>query len=217
MFRTRYLFLSMVAVLALSLPAYAARENLPAYSDGDFITLTGTVKSLAGDQFTLDYGNGQIRVDMDDWDWYSDATKRLKIGERVTVAGYVDKNFFSRKQIDAKTVYLPNRYAFYYFSGLNPVNPFYYDWYDMPPDGAWLSVAGTVKDVQGREFTLDTGLNEYRVDTKDMAYNPMDDDNYQNVDTGDRVRVSGTLDKKLFDTREVEANRIVTIYEDPGN
>ncbi|HEU4877742.1 MAG TPA: hypothetical protein VFT07_07865, partial [Sphingomicrobium sp.] len=41
---------------------------LAARSDGQWLTLTGTIVSAAPNSFVLDYGAGNVVVEMDDWD-----------------------------------------------------------------------------------------------------------------------------------------------------
>jgi len=66
----------------------------------------------------------------------------------------------------------------------------------------------------GREFTVDTGLQKMKVDTMAMAYNPMDDKGYQQIDIGDYVSVSGNMDYDFWEKRELMADSIVTLLDD---
>lgn len=53
---------------AMTLPADA--EDPFSKSDRSWISLSGVVAATSNDSFVLDYGEGLITVEMDDWDWY---------------------------------------------------------------------------------------------------------------------------------------------------
>ncbi len=44
-----------------------------------------------------------------------------------------------------------------------------------------------------------------------MSYNPLDDDGYQKIDVGDRVSVTGEIDKDLFESHKLDADSFVTL------
>ena len=74
-----------------------------------------------------------------------------------------------------------------------------------------MTLSGQVETIDGREFTIDTGLREVRIDTIAMPYNPMDDKGFQQIEVGDWVSVSGQLDLDVFESREIMAESIVTL------
>ena len=57
--------------------------------------------SPTADDFVLDYGSGTILVEMDDWDSYGDAYG-LMDGDRVTVFGRIDDDFFEVAKVEEK-------------------------------------------------------------------------------------------------------------------
>lgn len=49
----------------------------------------------------------------------------------------------------------------------------------------------------------------------DAGYsNPVDDIGFQQIDAGDRVYVSGNLDRIFFDDNEIEADSVITLAQD---
>jgi hypothetical protein len=125
----------------------------------------------------------------------------------------VDDDFFETTTIEASSVYVEDLDTYFYASGadeeevMTTVTTFYdYD----------FEVTGKVTSVQGREFTIDTGDRTMSIDTVDMAYNPLDDQGYQQIEEGDRVTVFGDMDLSLFDEREISAETIVTLERDEG-
>lgn len=75
-------------------------------------------------------------------------------------------------------------------------------------------VQGTITsvDVNGEQFTLDSGLQELTVEVDELTYNPLDDEGFQQLDVGDRVSVQGSIDHDFFEGRVFEANYVTTLY-----
>jgi len=214
-------FLTGAAITALALGATAATVTAatnpyekPNQSD---ITITGEVLARVGDELTLDYGEGVITVEMDDWDWHNEAAW-INPGEKITVSGEIDNDLYQIKTIEAETAYVHDRATYYYASDTDEEDRVYWTYTVMNPsnmpEGTWLGLSGTVTEMNGSEFTMDTGYNEVRVETAYLDYNPLDDQGYQQVDTGDRVYVSGLLDKNFFTRNEVDASTLITLTED---
>lgn len=201
---------TFVAFVGYGAPAGA--ESPYAKVDESWISLTGDVVDSSFEQFRLDYGEGLITVEMDDWDWYDEADHILP-GDRVTVYGRIDDGLYERRTIEADSVYVFDRNTFYYASDADEEDLAFFSSVVIP-DGAWMSVNGTVKKISGREFVLDTGSGTVRIDTILMPYNPLDDVGLQQVSTGDRVLVTGHLDIDFFEKREIQADTIVTLARD---
>lgn len=182
--------------------------------NASWISLTGTVASAGDAAFTLDYGEGLITVEMDDWDWY-DEGRYLIEGDRVTVHGRIDADFYQLRTVEASSVYLHNLNTTFYANALDEEDArdlYYSSLYVVPTvDGRDIQLTGTVKAVNGREFKLDTGTTEIQVNTNTMAYNPMDDEGFQHIEKGDLVTVSGDIDIDLFERNEILADAIVTL------
>lgn len=77
-----------------------------------------------------------------------------------------------------------------------------------------VSFTGTVSEVSGREFTINTGARELTVDTVQMPYNPMDEEGLQKVEAGDVVSVAGNLGADVIGDRELTADSVVIIQDD---
>lgn len=209
--------LTATGVLALSsfftFPAQAVNPYY--YSNRDPILITGKVISNSGDVFQLDYGTGAVIVELDDWDSLHNEADKLLNGETVTVSGKIDNDLFEKHSIEAGTVYVHDRNIFYYGSEIDeegPANLYSYSF--NAPEGSLISASGSVKNISGREFTLDTGFGDITVDTDKMIYNPLDDEGFQQIDAGDRVSVSGILDDGFFEGRHIEADNIISLI--PG-
>jgi uncharacterized protein YdeI (BOF family) len=187
-------------------------------ADGEWIRLSGTVKSVAPKQFTMSYPKGEILVEMDPFTWNSE--KILKAGDKVAVTGRMDKDFFEANKIEASSVYVPRLKHFFYASPadeedghLFPIVT--YTWDGVGDDRNWFTFTGTVLSIDDNEMKLDTGTRALQVDAGHMFVNRVGVDPLAAiVDIGDRVAVSGWLDDAdLFDQREVQATALVVLSD----
>lgn len=206
--------LSLIAILGLIFATPAAAEDPYAARNDSWISLRGTVVSSTPSSFELDYGEGIVTVEMDDWDWYGDAYGIIA-GDEVTVYGKVDDDLYETTSIEAASVHVKDLNTYFYASAADEEDvlwPFGTTLY-VDTD---LQLSGEVTDISGREFTLDTGNRKIQVDTSAMYYNPLDDKGYQQINEGDHVQVSGDLDSDLFERTELMAEFVTTIVKDEG-
>ncbi|EED36177.1 OB-fold nucleic acid binding domain protein [Luminiphilus syltensis NOR5-1B] len=185
--------------------------------DGSFVSIGGTVTSPTADTFVLDYGDGTILVEMDDWDRYGDAYGLLD-GDRVTVYGRIDDDFFEMAKIEAGSVYVENLNTFFYADSDDEEG-------SVMPSASWTTAAPVVVsgftlrgevtevDTEDQEFVVQTGTDEITVQTDQLGYNPTDNHGFQRVDEGDWVSVSGSIDYQLFDGQVLSASRITTLID----
>ncbi len=197
-------------VLAIVQPAMAKNPYLK--PDNSWITLNGTVVTAGTDSFELDYGEGIVTVEMDDWDWYGDAHGILS-GDQVTVYGMVDDDLYETTSIEASSVYVKDLNTFFYASAADEEDVVLPVFSTVYVD-ADLQLSGKVTQTSGREFTIDTGKRKITVNTSQMLYNPMDNRGYQKIRKGDRVQVTGDLDIDLFEEKEIMAETIITLEKD---
>lgn len=204
----RNLILSgLAASLASSLPAADPIER----ADDSWITLSGTVVATYTDAFVLDYGEGTITVEMDDWDWYDDS-KHIVQDDQVVVYGVMDDDLLETATIEASSVFVESLNTFFYADPTDEekyrrsaaATPTYID-------GARIEIEGTVSRIKDREFFVGTGKREIKVDTVSLPYNPLDEFGYQKIEVGDRVKVEGEMDLDVFEKREVHAMTVITL------
>lgn len=196
---------------ALAMAATPALAQTPTRTDdGEWLTLSGTVESVSGDMFMLDYGSNSLPVEMDDFDWFNDNV--VMPGDEVTVTGRMDDDFLQTRRIEASTVYIDKLRTHYFANsadeegGLDPMM------YVGPVDTEGLDITGYVTAIAGDEMTVDAGVLEYKVDSGELLYDPFDDDGLTRIDVGDRVSVSGRFDDSdFFDTPEIDAVSIIEL------
>jgi uncharacterized protein YdeI (BOF family) len=200
--------ITYAALASAPLITMADSPNPYLKADDTWISLSGKVTEVSPHSFELDYGDGLVTVEMDDWDMDNDAYKVIE-DDKVTVNGVVDDDLFETTSIEASSVYVENIGTYFY---ANPA-----DEEDMsvtvttPIVASRTVVQGTVMGIEGRELTLSTGRSVFTVDTDELGYNPVDDAGYQKIETGDRISVYGYIDNEFFDGRVLDALSITTI------
>ena len=204
------ILLSLAMTCAPMLASADEKPNPYAKKDGSWISINGTVTSVGPDAFFLDYGDGLVTVEMDDWDMDADGYKLME-NDKVTVYGRVDDDLFETTSIEASSVFVKNLNTYFYANSADE---------ETLPAAATVAVVdydlqltGEVTSVNGREFTIDTGKRKMSVDTIDMLYNPMDDEGYQKIEVGDRVSVTGDIKDTTWDERELHAETIITLKD----
>lgn len=184
----------------------------PQGPDQSWLNISGTVAAANADFFYLDYGEGVIRVEMDDWDWYKEGANLLE-GDTVTVYGRIDDDIYETKTIEAHSVYVAGLNSFFYASSDDEEDWDTYVTYTVEAEPGY-QVTGKVTSINGRQFTIDTGNRKLTVNTSEMPYNPLDQYGYQKIEKGDRVSVTGEMDLDLLNKQEIQADSIVTLVGD---
>ncbi len=200
----------LLSVLALPLFAEGEQEGEPyKKTDGTWISISGTVTNVEPHEFTLDYGEGFITVEMDDWDNDADAYK-LQNGENVTVNGVIDADLFEATTIEAGSVYVEGENTYFYASSVDEEDSYMVNVVD-PVVVSEVTLEGEVTGTGEEQFTIDSGLMQVTVDTSTLPYDPLDDEGYQEITEGQRVSVSGTLINDFFEDRELIADSVITL------
>lgn len=210
--RTLYFHLAVLAgALALAAgPTRALAQEAETAPDDSWVSVSGTVVSTTPSAFRLDHGTGLITVEMDDFDFFGEG-RGLMVNDQVVVYGRVDDDLFERRTIEASSVYVESLGTHFYASALDEED--FGRWtVAVPIEVGLVEVTGTVTAVTGRELTISTGATSIQVDTNALTYDPLDDRGYQQIDIGDRVKVSGQMEGGIIDDRELEADWIIN-YE----
>lgn len=216
-----------ITVILFNVPLYAQddpnpnaaasakrKPSIPDEGTEGWISVSGRVTSTKNDSFVLDYGRGNVRVDMSEWNWERNKLP-VSNGDRISVSGFMERN-----DLQARTIYVQDLNTHYYVDPSRKIDPVIYPQpggtVDALADEPRLMVTGTVTQVDGREFTLEAGGRQFQVDTSQMRYNPLDRQGFQQVSKGDRVTVNGELDEGVFEGREIEAYSVISLNRDPG-
>jgi uncharacterized protein YdeI (BOF family) len=193
---------------AASGAAQAAGENPYAAENNTWISLSGQVEAVQPDRFQLDYGDGIVAVEMDDGDRDADAYK-LMPGDRVTVNGRVDDDFFEKTTIEAGSVYVENIGTYFFASSVDEEDSFVS--VSTPVIVSTAVVQGEVTAVGEDTFVIDSGPRNITIAVDELGYDPLDDEGYQRIDIGDRVSVTGTIEGDLREGRMVQARSVLTL------
>lgn len=202
----------IIAAGIFSMTTSLALADMTNKTNGEFVTLTGKVSDVKADSFSLTNNGNKILVEMDDYSsWVSDGFKLVN-GDQVVVTGKVDKDFLEKKKVEAGSVYVKNINTYFFANSDDEEDyltiPATYSLVGTLPEGAQIDLQGKITSVQGREFTVDTGIRKIVVDTQSLTYNPMDQKGFTKLSIGDRVKVSGRVEDNLFETKEVAASYV---------
>ena len=203
----------VAACLAAATPVWS--QDVATTFDREWISLSGTVADVYATSFLLDYGDNDITVELDKFDWEVD--KSILRGEQVTVSGRMDRNLFDTRTIEAALVYVPRLNEYIYADPedeegdptvMGDIAP---GLFSGARDGDWMSFSGRVTGIEGDEILVDTGMSVLRVDTRPAIPGGLVT---PSVSVGDRVLVTGVMDAAgLFDKREVEANSVTKLTD----
>lgn len=185
--------------------------ELLADSTGDRVTLNGKVVSATPNSFILDYGGGRITVERNNWGpLLADAL--IRPGDRVIVTGRVGGGFFTKRSIEARSVYDQTLNTAFFTNGADQENFGLAALRFVPgvaPDT--IDYTGWVTGVNGRRFTLGSGATRFTVDTSSMSYDPLGGEGYQKIRTGQRVYVWGDLSFPAKGNPTLAARGVVTL------
>lgn len=194
----------------------AASFSLFSATDGDWVSLEGRVIESNADYFILRTNARDIIVEMDDYDQTSEGYNIL-IGDEVVVYGRLDKDFLEKAKVEADNVYVKGIDTYFFASSEDEEGgPYYSDYNEYFDDlkaGTEINVVGRVTSINGKSFLLGKGDRSVKVDTTDMLYNPLDNVGFKRIRLGDKVRVSGYLDKKVFARHEVDAQSVYIVND----
>lgn len=187
----------------------STQKNPAILNEAESVHLSGTVKEITDNQFTMNYGNGEITVDMTDYTWFDQGF--IKAGDKVRVNGEVSEGFFTDKMVVATSIFLPERGA-YYTNGEDRTG--FVNNSGLATGDEWVTFTGEVTEIREDEIALNIGNTSITVDTSDVPENSADGQAYQKIKTGDRVSVAGEMDAAgLFTDRELVASSIVVMND----
>ncbi|MBD66328.1 MAG: hypothetical protein CME62_14045 [Halobacteriovoraceae bacterium] len=205
-------------ILLVGTQAGLAAKEFKNATDGEYITVSGKVEKASGKMFHLKSENKKIKVTMDNHfdTWAADGFK-VREGDKVVVTGRVDKDLLDNDSLNAGSVYVQNLGTYFYGDSSDKsqtpkLSSSYLSIQDLPENTS-VDITGTVSNVSGREFTVNTGTRRIQVDTAGMAYNPMDNVGLTQIKEGDRVTVSGVVDDKYLDEKELAPGYIIELPE----
>ena len=176
--------------------------------NNSWIELDGRVTAVDSRSFILDYGEGEIMVEIDDYDWFEEAYNVL-VNDRVKVKGKVDADPNEERSIEAETVRLKDH-------GLtlqanaddeedlteNFVPP-------LPVQAASSEIRGTVESFQNGLMIVKTATDTYRVDLKESSLASVEGEAISyDIRIGDFVSVVGKEDNKIFRADEFDASTV---------
>lgn len=210
----------LVAAVALAISTSSMAETMnPHDKDDDAqVTMSGTMTKIDGDEFVLNYRDGSITIELEDWERDAEDLN-FKNGAEVTVFGEIDNDLFTDSTIEAEAIYIKSTGSYYYASDSEDAESYRnflwsdsenYELSDMTLRGRVVST-----DVDNGEFTIAVGEGEkVTVSIAALDHDVLKGEKRDPVDAGDWVRVAGRLDYEFFDGKLLRAKSVTTIFED---
>ena len=179
-------------------------------SGDTWITLTGEVSAVDSKFFTLDYGDGNIFVELRDTDLDSNAYAKMK-GEEVMVTARLDDGMFSSERLVAQSVIVDGMDTVYLAESVNQASA---DLYlstasNIEFDDEEMVLVGTVKSIGKEALQIDVGDTTLTVELDELEDAPVDADGYLTLMKGERVRITGELEDDFFNRFTVEADTLI--------
>lgn len=207
----------LFASLAGSSGCRSAAQDAPretaalAKPDRSWVRLDGTVVRTADDSFELNFGDGVITVEMDDWKGSKEA-RSIHPNDNVIVYGRIDRDLHRRKAVEAAGVYDERLQTTFFASAA-----------DEEAMGLWpqtnvelgkIALSGRVVSIAGKLLELDTGASgKVTIDVSQLGYDPLDADGFQQIRVGNRIRVVGRLESAYFAANSLVAERITSLQQ----
>ena len=179
--------------------------------NNSWVELEGRVTAVDSRSFFVDYGEGEIRVELDDYDWFEEAYNVLE-NDRVKVRGKIDADPNEERSIEAETVLLKDHGVTLKANAddeedltVNFVPP-------LPTKSSDKELKGTVESFQNGLMIVKTAKDTYRVDLKDSSLRSTAGKAISyNLHTGDFVSVVGKDHNKLFGADEFDASTVYVL------
>lgn len=194
----------------LAASASVQPESRTSESGDTWITLTGEVSAVDSKFFTLDYGDGNIFVELRDTDLDSNAYAKMK-GEEVMVTARLDDGMFSSERLVAQSVIVDGMDTVYLAESVNQASA---DLYlstasNIEFDDEEMVLVGTVKSIGKEALQIDVGDTTLTVELDELEDAPVDADGYLTLMKGERVRITGELEDDFFNRFTVEADTLI--------
>lgn len=184
-----------------------SRTSLPGNT---WITLTGEVTAVDSQFFTLDYGDGQIFVELRDTDLDTKAYAEMD-GEDVMVTARLGEGMFSNERLVAQSVIVENMDTVYLADSVDQASA---DLYlstasNIEFDDEEMVLVGTVKSIGKEALQIEVGDATLTVELDELENAPVDEDGYLSLMKGERVRITGELEDDFFNRFTVEADTLM--------
>jgi hypothetical protein len=200
------LFATVIATTTLGQNTNTVGTNDPHDAKkGTWIGVTGTVESTSPGSFQLDYGDGNIKVELE-----PSSTKKHDFikDEHVRVFGVVDDGFFKARTIRAHAVYVESLRSYVCTTeGAEAICSSF-----APTILSGMVVHGRVTKVDKNSMTVDEGDRQITIDTDAMNTANVGTGTAQAAQVGDMVTVLGHMDEGLF-SRKMKADAVEVVQE----
>ncbi|MFP4364164.1 MAG: hypothetical protein ACLFR1_09870 [Spirochaetia bacterium] len=202
---------AVLLMLLLPLAGFTQSQE----SETAWLTLAGEVTNIQENSFDLDYGNGTVIVDMEDWDSEL-SSMPIENGLDVIVSGEIDENFNNDVQMEAEGIYLKDDESFLISQSADRKarsDLRRYAALPEPLENGEFSIQGIVIDDHPnmREIVLAIGTGVVTVDLSELGRNVQDTQGDRHIEFGERVAVFGDFSLRFFEENTLLADRVIEL------
>lgn len=172
--------------------------------DKSWVRLDGRVVTAHANGFELNYGDGSVTVELDDFDEAPEGSG-IHENDQVVVYGRLDRERYRRNAVEARAVYDQNAATTFFASSADEeaIGP----WPRTHVEIGAITVGGKVSSIANHSFVLDTGSAELTVDVTALGYDP-----FKKLHVGDRVYVEGRINTAFFAAQQLQAQRLTSVH-----
>ena len=179
-------------------------------SQNTWITLTGEVTAVDSQFFTLDYGDGEIFVELSQTKLDPKAYAEID-GKEVMVTAQLDEGMMSNERLVAHSVIAEDADTVYMADTVDQASAdlFMSTAGSIDFDDAEMIIVGTVETIGREAVQVKVGDAMLTVELDELEDAPVDSDGYLTLTEGERVRITGELEEDFFNRFTVEADTLM--------
>lgn len=201
-----------LAAAALFLTPLSAAETPQTISpwdkdDGQWITIAGKITKVTGNDFTLDYGEGAILVEVDSYR-KKPTNYRFAADDKVIVTGRVDADKDQKRSIEAGSVYVKNE-GKSYFAEADDEEEVITKLRKVTNNGTGVVVTGKVTSQVRNFLTINTGYQTIKVSTEVLPANSFNSEGLLPLEEGDTITVYGAITDGFSEGDKLVASHVV--------
>lgn len=175
--------------------------------DGQWITIAGKVTEAGVNTFKLDYGEGAIIIEIDDYDRELEGFN-IKNDDKVIVTGRIDADKDQKRSIEAASVYVSNIKKSF-FASADDEEEVITKLRQASANGTGLALTGAIVFTAEKLMTIDNGVQIFDVSTELLPEDAFDKEGELQLKVGDKVTAYGTITDGFVDARKFVATKVI--------
>ena len=195
----------VLAIAAFAVPLQAQNVSPYRLKNGDEIKIAGKVSKAKASTFLLDYGQGSITVELDDYDSYEEGFNIID-GDQVIVTGKVDADSGQKRTIEARRVFIPAIDLEIFASATDEEDTASKSFTQSLTDGTEVDLRGIIKNINRKVITIQSSKGRVEVHLGSVKGQER-----ETFYLGQAVRVTGFFKNRLIRKDMIFADSIQSV------